>query len=159
MFWLERDKKKATWLIFSFLKGSALGTGLALQLTKPHQFLLYTTSRTTQKKRFRYIWLLHDTTNKASYCPGCLCLYKRMLHAKFKAQLWCDCFCNKYFRAFIPRGMVSYRKPLWSKKFLNFLWPNLHSFSEFEFFRTIKSHSASSLMVKLCNTSFDESWQ
>lgn len=46
-----------------------------------------------------------------------------------------------------------------SKKFLNFLWPNLHSFSEFEFFRTIKSHSASSLMVKLCNTSFDESWQ
>lgn len=54
MFWLATDKKKATRLISYSLKRSALGTDLALKLMKPHQFLLYTTSRATQKKKFSY---------------------------------------------------------------------------------------------------------
>lgn len=62
--------------------------------------------------------------------PHGLCLYKLMLRAKFKAQLKCDWFFNKYFRTFIPRRMVSYTKPSllrlysWAKRFLNFLWHN-----------------------------------
>lgn len=66
------NEKKATWFITYFLKGSALGTDLGLELTKPHQFLLYTTSRPTEKKKFSYIWLLHA--------------YKIMLNAMCKIQ-------------------------------------------------------------------------
>lgn len=89
MLWLEMNEKKATWLISYFLKGSVLGTDLGLELTKPHQFLLHTTSRTTQKKKFSYIWFFMTLQIK---------------HAS-------DWFFNKYFRTFKPRRMVSYTKP------------------------------------------------